>query len=389
MPGVAYSKFTFEFICFNRSIKRPLQNIIEILPLEYNIYIIEELFKNFYYFEWLYLKEAKEHYDRKDLELEKKRGKKRYWMKTPRDYICSLPQVKRILGAKYIENHKNKFNGDEVSIKIKKLEKKRIPVLEMKKSKIKLAIERGQRVEPIFLDKLMGLYERKNTTQENKMYIILELEKYYCKKTIKFFHKKNDTEINNQLREKAFKHLQSWGHYVKMKREKDIQKKSENKKRKEFLKEEYPFQTCEILGTPGELENRILEKREQHLKKFDYFISHSSKDVEIVKEKKKELNSKGKNIYCDWISDDSYLKRTLVGEATKAVIEKRLEQSNELILIKTEFSLKSNWVKYELNYFYRLNKPIYEYDSNLNKTFQIKEKKPWFYDEKYQKIKLF
>ncbi len=87
---------------------------------------------------------------------------------------------------------------------------------------------------------------------------------------------------------------------------------------------------------------------------------------------------------------DSFLStKTVVGEATKAVIEKRLEQSNELILIKTEFSLKSNWVKYELNYFYRLNKPIYEYDSNLNKTFQIKEKKPWFYDEKYQKIKLF
>lgn len=67
------------------------------------------------------------------------------------------------------------------------LDKRRLPKIEKRQEKIEKAKKRAQEMEPEFLDALMGLYDRKNTSQKDKVYIFLELEKYYCKKTINFF----------------------------------------------------------------------------------------------------------------------------------------------------------------------------------------------------------
>ena len=56
----------------------------------------------------------------------------------------------------------------------------------------------------VFLDQLIGLYNRINTSQKDRMYIIHELKKYYNPKVIKFFFKLNDTELNKQLRKLHF-----------------------------------------------------------------------------------------------------------------------------------------------------------------------------------------
>ena len=70
-------------------------------------------------------------------------------------------------------------------------------------------------------------------------------------------------------------------------------------------------------------------------------------------------NKIGKNVFCDWINDADYLKRNLVCEATLRVIEKRLNQSDAIIFVKTKNSLNSLWCSYELNYFRDLGKPVY------------------------------
>ena len=56
------------------------------------------------------------------------------------------------------------------------------------------------------------------------------------------------------------------------------------------------------------------------------------------------------------------MKRQLVCEATLKVIEKRLEQSDAIIFVRTKNSLDSVWCKYELNYFHEFNKPVYVID---------------------------
>lgn len=84
-------------------------------------------------------------------------------------------------------------------------------MIKSKRQKVKT-----QQIEPKFLDVLMGLYDKKSTTQKDKVYIFVELQKYYCPKVIrffskKFFSKKADTEYNPQLRRMSFEHLQFLG----------------------------------------------------------------------------------------------------------------------------------------------------------------------------------
>lgn len=219
------------------------------------------------------------------------------------------------------------------------------------------------------------------------MYIFIEVEKYYCKKTINFFRKINDTEINDQLREKAFSRLQKWGHYVRLRKGNYIVIHTKNKNKRKFIKKVYKKQISLIKETPKELEKQIEESLIQKIKNFDYFVSHSSKNSELVQEIKQIFNFNNKNIYCDWISDDHYLKRTLISEATKLVIEKRMEQSKELVFVDTFEARNSLWVKYELNYFSSLKKKIYVWDE---KTKNIKPMLDlWYVDENYRKLKLY
>ena len=53
------------------------------------------------------------------------------------------------------------------------LDKRRLPKIEKRQEKIEKAKKRAQEMEPEFLDTLMGLYDRKNTSQKDKVYIFL------------------------------------------------------------------------------------------------------------------------------------------------------------------------------------------------------------------------
>ena len=109
----------------------------------------------------------------------------------------------------------------------------------------------------------------------------------------------------------------------------------------------YPFETYEIPQNPNELEYRIENSREQKIKEYDFFISHSSKDSTHVQKLIRAENQDGKNVFCDWINDVDYLKRHLLCKATLKVLEKRMEQSKAMIFVVSENSLHSIWCKYE------------------------------------------
>lgn len=54
-------------------------------------------------------------------------------------------------------------------------------------SKIEIALSKTQQVTPSFINQLIGLYERKNTTQKDKVYILLELKKILLRKNNTIF----------------------------------------------------------------------------------------------------------------------------------------------------------------------------------------------------------
>lgn len=383
------SKRIFESELIERKIKfnKIIKKIINILPYDYNFEVIENYIKKFYFFDYKELCDFKEYYDKKNKFLIKIKKKSRYEMPEISFLLKNLPIVKCLLKKETKEKYQKNYCESESKKLYSQFEKERENKNKKRYEKLSKAQELVQQVEPEFLDKLMGIYFRKNTSQENRMYLFSEVEKYYCQKTVDFFRKVHDTEYNNQLRERAFLRLQEWGHYIRLRKGKYIVIKTKNKKRREFIKKIYKNQLTSLKCTPKELEKRIEESLDQRIKSYDYFISHSSKNSSLVKEIKEIFNADNKNIYCDWISDNHYLKRTLISEATKIVINKRMEQSKELIFVDTPEARNSLWVKYELNYFYNLKKKMYVWNEKINSTEPMKDY--WYVDNDYKNMKLF
>lgn len=104
--------------------------------------------------------------------------------------------------------------------------------------------------------------------------------------------------------------------------------------------------------TPKDLIDRLeYNKSIQLQKSFDVFISHSSKDAAAVRRIMHALNKQGFVCYCDWTSDSDFLKRNLVSEYTSEVLKKRMIQSRQFLLVKSENSDASEWVSFEIKFY--------------------------------------
>lgn len=391
MSGVTKKIYERDIIEICKMWNKQLKTIERILPQYYSKEDIIALLKQFYPHEWNSVQFKYEYYTIKDKHLKRIKGRTRYNMEMPEKLIEQSQVFKRISSSISKKSYSHSFNQADVDQEYQQLWRKRKPKIDRVYAKIEKAKLKTQQVTPDFLDQLIGIYERKNTTQKDRMYILLELKKYYNPKIINFFFKLNDTEINKQLREIAFYHLQSFNYQPRLRKQKYMQVRTQNKKKKEYLKKDYAFQRYEIPLNPDELDYRINNSLEQSIKSYDFFISHSSKDSKLVQNLILHLNSEGKNVYCDWISDSDYLKRNLVREATLKVIEKRLEQSKAILFVHSQNSTESVWCKYELNFFAETNKPIYQIDisdiknGNYDITTMISK---WYFDKDYKVLAL-
>ena len=368
-----------------------LKSIQGLLPKDYTENDIVGLLKLFYPHEWYSVEIKYWYYTKKDKHIKRHYGKARYNMKPPEKLLHSSRKYRELLSIdcrnKYAANYSEKKTNELKE----KLWDKRKAKIEQINQKIEIAKSKTQQVTPLFIHQLTGLYERKNTSQKDKMYIIAELQKYYSFDIIQFFFKLNDTELNKQLRWIAFYHLQSFNYQPRARRQKYMQVHTKNKKRKAYLKNVYPNETYTIPKTPMELEYRIENAKEQKVKVFDYFISHSYIDSNSVQKLISYENSIGKNIFCDWICDSDYLKRNLLCDATLNVLKKRLEQSKCLLFVDSNNSRNSVWCKYELNYFRELGKLMYyiTIEDIENGRFEIMPfLDEWYLDSAYKDLAL-
>lgn len=391
MSGVTKHIFEHDLRDIRSMWKQQLKSIQSVLPINYTEEDIIFVLKRFYPHEWNSVEIKYIYYQKKDRYIKKRFGKERYNMQRPEIILKSVSEYKKMMSMEYKKKHKNNFSEINIANAESALWNKRKSKIEKVNQKIDKALSKTQQVTPSFIDKLIGLYERKNTSQKDKMYILLELKKYYSPEIVQFFFKLNDIELNKQLRWEAFNHLQSFNFQPRARRQKYMQVHVNNKKRKNYLKNIYPNETYEIPKNPDELEYRIENAKEQKIKEFDFFISHSSIDSDEVQKLIIYENQQGNNIFCDWINDVDYLKRHLVCEATLKVLEKRMEQSRALIFVESENSLNSIWCKYELNYYLKLERPIYIIDIQAieKKNFNIEiMKERWFVDDNYKKLAL-
>ena len=391
MPGVTKHIFEHELRDILSMWNNEIKSICPLLPRKYTSNDVIVLLKCYYPHEWKSVESKYIYYHTKDKYLKRHFGKSRFNMPKPDLLIRRVVTFKKIFSDSYKLTHWNTYSEQNCIDSQAKLWEIRESKIERINRKIEVALSKTQQVTPSFIDQLMGLYERKNTTQKDKVYILLELKKYYCEKIIQFFFKLNDTELNRQLREEAFFHLQSFNFNPRLRKQQFMRIHAKNKKRKYYLKKVYPNEKYDIPQNPDELEYRIENSNEQKLKSYDYFISHSSKDSKEVQKLICAENQQGKNVFCDWINDVDYLKRHLLCAATLRVIEKRMKQSNALIFVQSENSLKSIWCKYELNYFRDLNRPIFVIDkrSIIDNLFNLnKLEDNWFVDSDYKNLAL-
>jgi hypothetical protein len=103
----------------------------------------------------------------------------------------------------------------------------------------------------------------------------------------------------------------------------------------------------------GKLSSHILQEETRASndhESFDVFLSHSSKDAELILGVKSILEEQGQKVYVDWI-DDSQLDRTKVTSETADLLRRRMRQSNSLVWLATSSASESKWMPWELGYF--------------------------------------
>lgn len=83
---------------------------------------------------------------------------------------------------------------------------------------------------------------------------------------------------------------------------------------------------------------------------FDVFLSHSSKDAELILGVKTLLETQGLKVYVDW-HDDPQASRDNVTEETAELLRARMKQSKSLIYVATENASNSKWMPWELGFF--------------------------------------
>lgn len=80
---------------------------------------------------------------------------------------------------------------------------------------------------------------------------------------------------------------------------------------------------------------------------FDVFLSHSSKDKELVRGAKRLLEERRLTVYVDWV-DDANTSRDSVTPETAARLKLRMGQSTSLFYLHTPNAQASRWMPWEL-----------------------------------------
>ncbi|MEF1327825.1 TIR domain-containing protein [Vibrio sp. M260121] len=104
-----------------------------------------------------------------------------------------------------------------------------------------------------------------------------------------------------------------------------------------------------IYKTSRQILNESFESFSQYAR-YDIFLSHSSKDAELILGVKATLEDLGYSVYVDWV-DDPQLDRSNVDADTAELLRKRMSASKSLLYVTTENATTSKWMPWECGYF--------------------------------------
>lgn len=85
-------------------------------------------------------------------------------------------------------------------------------------------------------------------------------------------------------------------------------------------------------------------------KTYDIFLSHSSKNSELILGVKGTLEDMNYSVYVDWV-DDPQLDRSNVNQSTADLLRERMDASKSLFYVTTDNAESSKWMPWECGYF--------------------------------------
>ena len=357
--GRTKRKYNAELIRFQKTLRKPIRNVLAIMPKGFTDKEFLCEFKLLYSYLWDDVCAKAKEYQRMDNGLEKKGFPKRYFFPTPAMYIkkVSTPIIKnKALHEKLILYSEERTNFRNSLIKECAIKRQKREV------KLETNLKYTQKVTPSYSNYYIQTYfhyKRTNPIDVDTRYAVLvEASKYKSPITIKFLHKVNASERNYHLRYFAFQALQKFG-------VKEVRLRKNRKGKKKVGDKILPTP----VETPDDLIHSIYNTQLEQMKKYDLFLSHSSFDSELLLSLKSVLNHSNVNVYVDWVSDSNALKRELTNVNTANTIIERLKSSKALLYIHTQASQNSKWTPWELGFFHALKGKICIYNpDNIEKA---------------------
>ena len=357
--GRTKRKYNAELIRFQKTLRKPIRNVLAIMPKGFTDKEFLCEFKFLYSYLWDDVCAKAKEYRRMDNGLEKKSFPKRYFFPTPAIYIkkVSPPIIKnKALHEKLILYSEERTNFRNSLIKECAIKRQKREV------KLETNLKYTQKVTPSYSNYYIQTYfhcKRTNPIDVDTRYAVLvEASKYKSPITIKFLHRVNASERNYHLRYFAFQALQKFG-------VKEVRLRKNRKGKKKVGDKILPTP----IETPDDLIHSIYNSQLEQMKKYDLFLSHSSFDSELLLSLKSVLNHSNVNVYVDWVSDRNALKRELTNANTANTIIERLKSSKALLYIHTQASQNSKWTPWELGFFHALKGKICIYNpDNIEKA---------------------
>lgn len=357
--GRTKRRYQGELICFRKTLKRPLRNVLATMPEGFSEELFLSEFKLLYSYLWDDICSKAKEYNRMDKGREKKGFPKIYFFPKPISYLRSIALP--IIHNEGLYNQLKKPEKERVELREALLEQS-LGKQKKRKDKIGLNQKYVQQVVPSYSNYYIQAYftgkHQKPTDIDTRYAVLQEASKYKSPITIRFLYKVNASERNYHLRHFAFLTLQKFG-------EKEVRLRPNRKGKKRPGDKIVP----NSINTPNDLIRFIYNSQLEQMKKYDLFLSHSSFDSELLLSLKSILNHSNVNVYVDWVCDRNALKRDLTNANTAKTIIERLKSSKALLYIHTKASQKSKWTPWELGFFHALKGKICIYNpDNIEKA---------------------
>lgn len=275
---------------------------------------------------------------------QKDRGRqgRKFQFPTPRYFILNCSQsIRNAVRRRYLAGFE--FNAVAASEIRSKLEKRKIKKTTKLAEQEMLIGERTQQIFPDYLSTIMAKY--RHSSPEERLLSVKELGKYNAPYTRKSLYQILAGEEDYFIRQEAFFLLQKFGCVAFLPK-----KGRGNKKKKDNLLHKYGEYTQDIGRNPSNIMEDIACGSIESMKKYHIFLSHNSKDREVVLDLVSRLNLLGYVVYVDWISDREDMDRRKSNADAAMVLLERMRQSDVLMILRTGDESITPWMAWEIGF---------------------------------------